>query len=69
MKTAEEIKKLNRKDFEKELAKARKALMKLRFEAKTGQLTAAHKLHAAKNYVALLLTVKNMNKEEVKKAA
>jgi|GEM_PF-3642039 len=71
MKTIAELKKLSAKDFRKELSKARKDVMKLRFEAKTGQLSGSHKLHTAKKYVARMLTVQNMPgaKEEVKKAA
>lgn len=58
MKTLAEIKKLDEKDFSKELTRARKEVMKLRFEAKTGQLAGVHKLYAAKKYVAQMLTTK-----------
>lgn len=58
MKTLAEIKKLSEKDFAKELARARKEVMKLRFEAKTGQLAGVHHLHDAKKYVAQMLTTK-----------
>lgn len=59
MKTLDEIKKLDEKDFSKELAKARKEVMKLRFSARTGQLAGVHRLHDAKRYVAQILTVKH----------
>lgn len=60
MKTIAELKKLDKKEFDKELSQARKNAMKLRFEAKTGQLAGCHKLQVAKKYIARMLTVKSV---------
>ena len=68
MKTIAELKKLNAKDFQKELIKARRDVMKLRFEAKTGQLSGSHKLHAAKKYIAQMLTVRQSKAETPKES-
>lgn len=76
MKTIAELKKLSDKDFRKELAKAAKEKMKLKFEARTGQLAGAHLLRNAKKYVARVKTIGRMRdaeaaakKTETKKAA
>ncbi|MDP4007703.1 MAG: 50S ribosomal protein L29 [Candidatus Peregrinibacteria bacterium] len=63
MKTIAELKKMEKRDFDKELTQARKSAMKLRFEAKTGQLAGPHKLQQAKKYIAQMLTVKNAQKK------
>lgn len=63
MKTKAELQKLGDKDFSKELMKARKEVMKLRFEAKTGQLAGTHKLSNARKYVARMLTAQTEMKK------
>ncbi|MBT6068143.1 50S ribosomal protein L29 [Candidatus Peregrinibacteria bacterium] len=68
MKTIAELKKLSEKDFYKELEKAQRTVMKLTFEARTGQLSGAHKLRNAGNYIAQINMVAGMRKNQVMEA-
>lgn len=60
----DELQKMGLKGLLKELSESRTELSKVRFEIKTGQEKATHKIEKLKNYIAQILTIINENKFE-----
>ena len=63
----DELQKMGLKGLLKELSESRTELSKARFEIKTGQEKATHKIKKMKNYIAQILTIINENKFEPEK--
>lgn len=54
---SDELKKMGIKSLMKELEEARAQLSKVKFEVKTGQEKATHKIKNLKTYIARILTI------------
>lgn len=57
-----ELRALSKEELERELARAREELRRLRFDVRQGSLTHVHRVRAARAAVARILTLRNAAK-------